>query len=126
MIGIGPFIPHQNTPLADSKKESLELTLRMTALVRLLLPESNIPATTATGTIDPKGRELALCAGANVVMVNITPIEFKKDYMLYPDKICIDEDGMKCLGCIAERISFAGKKIDMTRGNSISWEKKNV
>jgi hypothetical protein len=93
MIGLGPFIPHPETPLKNSAKQSIDLTLKSTSLVRLLLPEANIPATTAIGTIDPAGKEKALVAGANVIMVNITPKEFKKDYLLYPDKICLDEDG---------------------------------
>jgi biotin synthase len=126
MIGLGPFIPHPDTPLRESKKESLALTLRATALVRMLLPESNIPATTATGTIDKKGREKALKAGANVIMVNITPTDFKKDYLLYPDKICLDEDGLKCLNCIGSKIKSIDKYLTMERGNSKSWEKRHA
>ncbi len=124
MVGIGPFIPHQDTPLKDASRQSIDLTLKTTALVRLLLPRANIPATTATGTLDTEGREKALGAGANVIMVNITPTDFKKNYLLYPGKICLDEDGLKCLGCIGKKIEVINKKLVMERGDSKSREKK--
>ncbi len=87
MVGIGPFIPHPDTPLANSKKMPLELTLRATALLRLLLPETNIPATTAAGSLRPDGRERMLAAGANVLMPNLTPSPYRRNYLLYPGKI---------------------------------------
>lgn len=125
MVGIGPFIPHKDTPLKNANKDNLVNTLKMTALVRLLLPTANIPATTAAGTLDPEGREKALNSGANVIMVNITPPEFKKNYLLYPDKICLDEDGFKCLNCIGIKIKNVNKVLTMERGDSISWTKRN-
>jgi len=121
MIGIGPFIPHPDTPLANAKKESLELTLRATSLLRLLLPKSNIPATTAAGSISPNGRERMLAAGANVLMPNLTPTAYKKNYLLYPGKICIDEDGEKCISCLSFRLNSIGKDICFERGDSIKY-----
>ena len=124
MIGIGPFIPHPDTPLNGAHKHGLELTLRAVALVRLLLPESNIPATTAAGSIDDNGREAVLNAGANVLMPNMTPVAHKKDYLLYPGKICLDEDGLACIGCLKGRVGSIGKKIVLERGDSISFKRR--
>lgn len=125
MVGIGPFIPNPDTPLGHACKHGLELTLRAVALVRLLLPEANIPATTAAGSIDEKGREAVLNAGANVLMPNITPVEYKKDYLLYPGKICLDEDGLHCIGCLNGRVGTVGKKIIMGRGDAISFTRRS-
>lgn len=124
MIGIGPFIPHPDTPLYDSKQEPIELTIRSVALLRLLLPESNIPATTAAGSLDPAGREKMLKAGANVLMPNITPTEFKKNYLLYPNKVCLDENGLECISCLSFRVRQAGKEIDFDRGDSLRWKER--
>lgn len=124
MVGIGPFIPHSQTPLADTKSLSIEETIRMTALLRIFLPYSNIPATTAAGTLDIYGREKMLESGANVLMPNITPLENKKDYLLYPGKICLDEDGYKCLSCLDLKTSKIGKKISLERGDSLYKRKK--
>ncbi len=118
MIGIGPFIPHPYTPLYDSAVPCIDETVRSTALLRLLLPKSNIPATTAAGSIHPSGREKMLEAGANVLMPNITPAEHKKDYTLYPGKICIEESGLQCLECLEIRVRSINKTIDMGRGDS--------
>ncbi len=119
MVGVGPFIPHDLTPLKDAEEATIDLAVRATALLRLLLPRANIPATTAAGTIDSKGREKMLAAGANVLMPNITPVKNKKDYLLYPGKICIDESGFECIGCLTGRVGTIGKKIDMGRGDSL-------
>ncbi len=123
MIGIGPFIPNENTPLKDVRALPIEETIRITAMLRIFLPYANIPATTAAGSIDTYGREKMLKAGANVLMPNITPIENKKDYLLYPNKICLDEDGIKCLSCLDSRVKSIGKTLSFERGDSIS--KKN-
>ncbi|MFW6274008.1 MAG: [FeFe] hydrogenase H-cluster radical SAM maturase HydE, partial [Halanaerobium sp.] len=85
MIGSGPFIPHQQTPLKDSKTGTVEMTLKFTALSRLLLPLAHIPATTALGTIDDQGRQKALMAGANVVMPNVTDSKYREQYQIYPE-----------------------------------------
>lgn len=86
MIGIGPFIPCENTPLADFPSKNFDLALRATAITRLLLPDINIPATTAMETLKKNGRIIALCSGANVVMPNFTPEKFALKYYIYPDK----------------------------------------
>jgi len=120
MIGIGPFIPHSETPLGAEKGGTLEATLVMVALARLLIPESLIPATTALGTLHPQGRELALKAGANVVMPIITPTSVRKQYALYENKICGDDQPEDCRYCIERRIQAAGFEVDLGRGDS--WE----
>lgn len=117
MIGIGPFISHKDTPFAEYRNGSLELTLRLIAILRLLFPYALIPATTSLATIHPKGRELGLKAGANVVMPNLTPREEKKKYLLYDNKVCIGEDLEMCCGCIEQRISDAGYKMVSDIGN---------
>jgi len=118
MIGIGPFIPHSETPLGAEKAGTIEGTLVMVALARLLIPESLIPATTALGTLHPQGRELALKAGANVVMPIITPTSVRKQYALYENKICGDDHPEDCRYCIERRIQSAGFEVDLGRGDS--------
>lgn len=120
MIGIGPFIPHCDTPLADNQRGTLNKTLLMISIARLFLPDSLIPATTALGSIDPNGREIGITAGANVVMPNLTPVDEKKKYVLYDGKICIDEDSTKCRHCLEKRIINIGFLPDMSRGDHIS------
>lgn len=124
MIGIGPFIPHKDTPLGNSEQVPIDYTIRMTALLRILLPYSNIPATTAAGTLSQNGREKMLWAGANVLMPNITQNIYKKNYLLYPDKICIDESGFECIGCLSNRVKSVGKEISFDRGDSYSFRMK--
>ncbi|HOF32597.1 MAG TPA: [FeFe] hydrogenase H-cluster radical SAM maturase HydE [Spirochaetota bacterium] len=120
MVGIGPFIPHPETPLAQADKKGIETAVKAVALTRILLPYAHIPATTAAATIEPMGREMMFSAGANVVMPNITPEKYKKDYLLYPDKICLDEDYIKCLGCLSGRAEYAGKTIDMSIASALT------
>jgi biotin synthase len=119
MIGIGPFIPHSNTPLRNAKAGTVEDTLVMVALARLLVPAALIPATTALGTIDPMGREKALKVGANVVMPNLSPVAVRKKYALYNDKICTGDESAQCKSCLELRIAAAGFRMDMGRGDSI-------
>jgi len=119
MVGIGPFIPHKDTPFCDYPPGSLELCLKMLALIRILLPKALMPATTAMGTIAPNGRELALNSGANVVMPNLTPTAMRKLYALYDDKICIGDDAVKCRFCIEGRIVSAGYVSEMVRGDAL-------
>lgn len=104
MVGLGPFLMNPETPLAESQNGSFELTLKMLALTRIILPKAHLPATTALGTIDNKGREKALQNGANVMMPNVTPREYRANYQLYPDKICIDENPLDCSQCIPARL----------------------
>jgi len=119
MIGIGPFIPHSETPLGNEKSGTLEDTLVMVALARLLIPKSLMPATTALGTLHPEGRELALKAGANVVMPIITPQAVRKQYALYENKICGDDQPEDCRYCIERRIKAVGFEVDLSRGDSL-------
>ncbi len=117
MVGIGPFIPHKDTPFADKPSGTLELTLFMLGLIRLALPYALIPSTTALGTISPIGRELGLKAGANVVMPNLSPPSVRKKYMLYDNKICTGEESAQCLECLKKRVGNAGCQIVVDRGD---------
>lgn len=117
MIGIGPFIPHHETPFADKQSGTLELTLRMLSILRLLFPYVLLPATTALGTISPIGRELGLKAGANVMMPNLTPTDVRKNYDLYDNKICMDEEAAKCRLCQEGRVRSVGYQIVSDRGD---------
>jgi biotin synthase len=119
MVGIGPFIPHPDTPLAGSPQEPIALALRATALVRLLLPDAHMPATTAAGSIDPEGREKMILAGANVLMPNITPPAAKRKYLLYPGKICLNEAGETCIGCLSLRMKSVGRELSFLRGDAL-------
>ncbi|MGI6264589.1 MAG: [FeFe] hydrogenase H-cluster radical SAM maturase HydE [Acutalibacteraceae bacterium] len=111
MIGIGPFIPHRETPLGTCQSGSLALTLRLLAILRLLFPYVLLPATTALGTVHPQGREMGLKAGANVVMPNLSPVGVRKKYDLYENKICTGEEAAECRGCLQRRVETAGYRI---------------
>ena len=117
MVGIGPFIPHKDTDFKDASPGTLDTSLLMIALARLLLPKALIPATTALGTIDPLGREKGLAAGANVVMPNLSPVNVRDKYMLYDNKICTGDEAAECRYCIERRIQSAGFDVDMARGD---------
>jgi biotin synthase len=118
MAGIGPFIPHPNTPLSDAPQGSLDMTLRAVALARIVTRDALIPATTATGSIDESGREKALQAGANVVMPNHTPLKYRVDYEIYPNKKCITEDPELCGPCLTARILSVGRTVATGKGHS--------
>ena len=117
MVGIGPFIPHHDTIFANEKSGTVDMTVLMVALVRLLLPQALIPATTALGTIDPFGRERGLQAGANVVMPNLSPTSVRENYSLYDNKICTGDEAAECKECISGRIRNAGFEPDFSRGD---------
>ncbi len=117
MVGIGPFIPHPDTPLKDAPQIPIDLALRTTAFLRVVCPEAHIPATTAAGSLVANGREEMIRRGANVVMPNLTPVEVKKDYLLYPGKICLDEDGLQCIGCLDMRIKSTGFEMSFDRAD---------
>lgn len=117
MAGIGPFIPHPQTPLAEEKGGSLNLALRTMAVMRLMLPDINIPATTAMESLHPQGRIMALQSGANVVMPNVTDTEYRKLYELYPGKICQNDTPAHCRSCIALKILSIGRTIGQDKGN---------
>ena len=121
MVGVGPFIPSNNTPLAESPGMPLEHTIRATALLRLLLPKAHIPATTAAGTVDPLGREKMVKAGANVLMPNITPVELKKHYLIYSGKICLDENGSAIIKDLASRMTSVDREITFSRGTALRF-----
>ena len=114
MIGMGPYLPHPETPLARAARPDfppLETTLRMIALVRLVRPDVNIAATTALQVLAPDGREQGLRAGANVVMPNVTPSRYRGDYLLYPGKPCTHDSSEFCRACLARRIASVGEEI---------------
>lgn len=111
MIGIGPYITHEHTPFKAMPSGSLEQTLRLLSILRLLFPYALLPATTALGTIAPNGRELGLQAGGNVVMPNLSPVAVRKKYELYANKICTGEEAAQCRGCLEARVRMAGYNI---------------
>ncbi len=117
MVGIGPFIPHHDTPFKDEKAGTLEMTLLMLGLVRLIVPHVLLPATTALGTIHPKGREKGILAGANVVMPNLSPKDVRKKYLLYDNKICTGDEAAECIACLGRRISSVGYELVTDRGD---------
>ncbi|MDR0610396.1 MAG: [FeFe] hydrogenase H-cluster radical SAM maturase HydE [Planctomycetaceae bacterium] len=117
MIGIGPFIAHRETPFNRFKNGNLQLTLRLIGLLRLMFPYALIPSTTALGTADPQGREMGLRAGANVVMPNLSPVNVRKKYELYDNKICTEEEAAECRACLNRRVSSVGYKIVTNIGN---------
>lgn len=117
MVGIGPFVPHHDTPFAEEAQGGLELTLRLLAIIRLMEPHVLLPATTALGTIDPCGREKGILAGANVVMPNLSPQDVRKKYMLYDNKICTGDEAAECVKCLERRIASTGYELVCDRGD---------
>lgn len=117
MCGMGPYIEHEDTPLYEfrhllmTKEERFDLALKMIAVLRLLMPDINIAAATALQAIDPAGREKAIAIGANILMPNLTPTAYRKEYQLYEDKPCLDEDAELCRNCLEARIQMAGSEI---------------
>jgi biotin synthase len=117
MVGMGPYIEHENTPLYQykdqlmSKIDRFYLSLKMVAVLRIMMKDINIAATTAMQAIDPLGREKALKVGANIIMPNLTPTRYREDYLLYEDKPCTDEDAEECKRCLEARIHMAGGEI---------------
>jgi biotin synthase len=117
MAGIGPFISHSSTPYAGSPSGNLRLTLNILAVMRLMKPNLLIPATTALGTLDYKGRELGVLAGANVVMPNLSPVDVRKKYLLYDNKICTGDEAAECVFCMQKRMNNIGYDIVVSRGD---------
>jgi biotin synthase len=117
MIGIGPFIPHKDTPFSKFSSGNLELTLVLIGILRLMLPNALIPSTTALGTIHPNGREMGILAGANVVMPNLSPIGVREKYLLYDNKICTGEEAAECRLCLQNRMKKIGYEIVVDRGD---------
>ncbi len=119
MIGIGPFIAHPDTPLANFENGSLDKTLRVIAAVRIVTGNTHLPATTAIATINSQGRQQALLYGANVIMFNLTPLQYRAKYEIYPNKICVDENPIECAACVEEIVASVGRKINRGYGNSL-------
>ncbi len=117
MIGIGPYLTHHSTPFRNYENGSLAMTLRLIAILRLLFPYALIPSTTALGTIHPNGREMGLKAGANVVMPNLSPVDVRKHYALYENKICTGDEAAQCRSCLERRVQSAGYRIVTDIGN---------
>lgn len=120
MVGIGPFIPHRDTPFKDQPAGTLELTLFLLGCIRLMLPKVLLPATTALGTIHPEGRELGILAGTNVVMPNLSPQNVRKDYLLYDNKICTGEESAQCRRILEQKINTIGYRVVTARGDSLN------
>lgn len=120
MVGIGPFIPHHDTPFANEPAGTAELTLFMLGLIRLMIPRVLLPATTALGTILPDGREKGILAGANVVMPNLSPPQVRENYLLYDNKLCTGDEAAESLNNLAQRMESIGCQIAVSRGDSLN------
>lgn len=118
MAGMGPFIPHPDTPFTGYRTGTLEMTLKMLALTRIVTRNALLPATTAVGSIEEMGYEMALEAGADVVMPNYTPIKYREHYEIYPNKRCISEDPEQCNSCMRLRIKAIGRIVSSDAGHS--------
>ncbi len=117
MCGIGPFIPHKDTPFGGFPPGSVELTTYLLSIIRLIHPPVLLPATTALATLDPRGREKGILAGANVVMPNLSPLAVRKKYALYDGKVCTGEESAECRDCLSARIESVGFHIVTARGD---------
>ncbi len=117
MVGIGPFIPHKDTPFKNEKAGTLDMTLKLLAIIRLLCPKVLLPSTTALGTINSKGRELGILAGANVVMPNLSPSDVRNKYSLYDNKINTGCEAAENINDLKKRFEKIGYKIIISRGD---------
>ncbi len=131
MVGMGPYIEHQDTPLYNYRhllmplNERFSLALKMVAVLRILMKDINIAAATALQAIDPLGREKAVKVGANIIMPNITPGLYRNDYSLYNNKPCVDEEPSQCKGCLDARIALADGEIGYGEwGDSLHFGKR--
>lgn len=123
MAGIGPFIPHKDTPLGRENGGTVKDTVTLLAIIRLMLPDVLLPATTALGTIDENGREQGIKAGANVVMPNLSPIQVRAKYTLYDGKLSTGDEAAECKRIIEEKINAIGFSVDMSRGDNKNWRR---
>lgn len=121
MVGIGPFISHKDTPLKDHDNGTVEATTTLLGIIRLMLPDALLPATTALGSIDSLGREKGIQFGANVVMPNLSPTSVREKYALYDGKICTGDEAAECRKCIEGRINNIGFSVNMDRGDHEKW-----
>lgn len=124
MIGIGPFIHHQDTPFRNMPDGSYEETLYCLSMLRVMFPRVLLPATTALGTIHPLGREEGIRHGANVIMPSLSPKDVRKKYLLYDGKICTGEEAAECHACLERRISSIGYQVVSSRGDQADWVRK--
>ena len=124
MVGMGPFIPHKDTPFREFPAGSTELTLLMLSLVRLMLPDVLLPATTALGTVKDNGRQLGVLAGCNVVMPNLSPLSVRKKYLLYDNKVGIDSDAESSIRLLEKQMAEIGYEVVVGRGDFEKGERK--
>ena len=117
MCGIGPFITHKDTPFRDEKSGSAELTLFLLSLIRLIKPNILLPATTALGTLDERGREKGILAGANVIMPNLSPLSVREKYMLYDNKLATGQESAQCVDELRQRMKEIGYEVVADRGD---------
>lgn len=123
MVGIGPFVPHHETPFGREPGGTVEDTLYLLSLIRILEPTVLLPATTALGTIDPRGREKGILAGANVVMPNLSPTNVRKKYELYDNKICTGDEAAECRSCLSNRMKTIDCELVTYRGDAPGWNR---
>lgn len=127
MAAMGPYICHSDTPLAGRPNGSVEFSLKMLAIARIVCKNIHIPATTALQTLAPlNGRQRALNCGANILMPNTTPAKYRKHYLLYPNKVCIFEDPVACRQCVTQLIYSLGRKIGEGYGHSLKLKTKKL
>ena len=117
MVGIGPFISQKDTPFANEKSGTMDETLRLLSIIRLIHPKVLLPATTALGTIHPLGREKGIQSGANVVMPNLSPVNVRDKYKLYDNKICTGDEAAECRYCMENRMKSIGYQVVVSRGD---------
>ena len=122
MCGIGPFIPSHQTPFKDYPAGSVETTLFLLSIIRLIQPNILLPATTALGTLDSKGREKGVLAGANVVMPNLSPVSVRRKYQLYDNKICIGDESGQCRHCLERRMESIQYHVVTDIGQIRPWK----
>jgi len=122
MVGIGPFIPHKDTPFADHPAGSAELTCFLLSVIRIIHPPVLLPATTALGTLEDGGRERGILHGANVIMPNLSPTDVRDKYMLYNNKLSTGAESAQKLHELKEKISSVGYRIVCDRGDFINAE----
>lgn len=119
MVGIGPFIPQKDTPFGEKQAGTLDQTLRLLSIIRLIHPHVLLPSTTALGTIHPLGREKGIQAGANVVMPNLSPVAVREKYRLYDNKICTGDEAAECRYCMSRRMESVGYQVVVSRGDYV-------
>ena len=117
MVGIGPYLVHKDTPFCNEKSGDYKLTLKLLSIIRLMLPNVLLPATTALGTISPKGREEGILSGANVLMPNLSPVMVREKYSLYDNKICTGDEAAECVACMKRRMKSIGYEVVVDRGD---------